>query len=241
MFREQYPHNKVQQMRGACGRAYAIDGEIWYSVVSSKMNQLHSFTCAQVGDCGGVAVMMVAVGGCVDCGDDDRGGVGCGGGGGWKVAAEVGQRLWWGRRWRVAARGGKWCRGSGRSGGREHFWVRRKSFPAAEVVAGGGGGWPEIMGWEESDKASLVRVPVANVTLSSSAHLLRENTDSFPLFAARVSLYLRFLLGLSVFAMVAACASRAAAIPSEINCQIVACVMAGAVDVDTLLGGTLST
>ncbi|GJZ04367.1 ribosomal protein L2, partial [Tanacetum coccineum] len=29
------------------------------------------------------------------------------------------------------------------------------------------------------DKASSVRVPVANVTLSSSAHLLRENTDSF--------------------------------------------------------------
>ncbi|GJZ51734.1 hypothetical protein Tco_0606249 [Tanacetum coccineum] len=28
------------------------------------------------------------------------------------------------------------------------------------------------------DKASSVRVPVANVTLSSSAHLLRENTDS---------------------------------------------------------------
>nr|GEX80703.1 retrovirus-related Pol polyprotein from transposon TNT 1-94 [Tanacetum cinerariifolium] len=31
------------------------------------------------------------------------------------------------------------------------------------------------------DKASLVRVPVANVTLSSSAHLLRENTDSLVL------------------------------------------------------------
>ncbi|GJS85798.1 hypothetical protein Tco_0752339 [Tanacetum coccineum] len=28
------------------------------------------------------------------------------------------------------------------------------------------------------DKASLVKVPVANVTLFSSAHLLRENTDS---------------------------------------------------------------
>ncbi|GJU10036.1 hypothetical protein Tco_1132432 [Tanacetum coccineum] len=28
------------------------------------------------------------------------------------------------------------------------------------------------------DKASSVKVPVANVTLSSSAHLLRENTDS---------------------------------------------------------------
>ncbi|GJU30153.1 hypothetical protein Tco_1173742 [Tanacetum coccineum] len=29
------------------------------------------------------------------------------------------------------------------------------------------------------DKASSVKVPVANVTLFSSAHLLRENTDSF--------------------------------------------------------------
>ncbi|GKG15963.1 hypothetical protein Tco_0358286, partial [Tanacetum coccineum] len=28
------------------------------------------------------------------------------------------------------------------------------------------------------DKASSVKVPVANVTLFSSAHLLRENTDS---------------------------------------------------------------
>nr|GEX56358.1 hypothetical protein [Tanacetum cinerariifolium] len=37
-----------------------------------------------------------------------------------------------------------------------------------------------------------------------------------------VSLDLRFLLGLSVFAMVTASASRAAAITSEINCQIVA-------------------
>nr|GFA52054.1 hypothetical protein [Tanacetum cinerariifolium] len=36
-------------------------------------------------------------------------------------------------------------------------------------------------GWAyafHQDKASLVRVPVANVILSSSAHLLRENTDS---------------------------------------------------------------
>nr|GEU94210.1 reverse transcriptase domain-containing protein [Tanacetum cinerariifolium] len=43
MFREQYPHNIVQQMRGARGRAYAIDGGIWYSVVSSRMDQLHLF------------------------------------------------------------------------------------------------------------------------------------------------------------------------------------------------------
>nr|GEZ35803.1 hypothetical protein [Tanacetum cinerariifolium] len=67
------------------------------------------------------------------------------------------------------------------------------------------------------DKASLVRVTVANVTMSSLAHLLRENTNSFPLFTTGVSFDLRFLLGLSVFSMVAASASRAAAIPSEIN------------------------
>ncbi|GJZ44821.1 hypothetical protein Tco_0592417 [Tanacetum coccineum] len=38
-----------------------------------------------------------------------------------------------------------------------------------------------IIGWayaSHQDKASLVRVPVANVTLFSSAQLLRENTDS---------------------------------------------------------------
>ncbi|GJY32940.1 hypothetical protein Tco_0417409, partial [Tanacetum coccineum] len=38
-----------------------------------------------------------------------------------------------------------------------------------------------VLGWAyafHQDKASSVRVPVANVTLFSSAHLLRENTDS---------------------------------------------------------------
>nr|GEY62882.1 hypothetical protein [Tanacetum cinerariifolium] len=35
-------------MSEARRRAYAIDCGIWYSVVSSNMNQLHSFTCAQV-------------------------------------------------------------------------------------------------------------------------------------------------------------------------------------------------
>ncbi|GKB83834.1 hypothetical protein Tco_0950729, partial [Tanacetum coccineum] len=40
------------------------------------------------------------------------------------------------------------------------------------------------IGWAyafHQDKASSVRVPVENVTLSSSAYLLRENTDSFDL------------------------------------------------------------
>ncbi|GJX30281.1 hypothetical protein Tco_0238360 [Tanacetum coccineum] len=43
------------------------------------------------------------------------------------------------------------------------------------------GGWVVLEGWAcafHQDKASSVKVPVANVTLSSSAHLLRENTDS---------------------------------------------------------------
>ncbi|GKA11218.1 hypothetical protein Tco_0690651 [Tanacetum coccineum] len=38
------------------------------------------------------------------------------------------------------------------------------------------------IGWAyafHQDKASLVRVPIANVTLSSLAHLLRENTDTY--------------------------------------------------------------
>nr|GFA69151.1 hypothetical protein [Tanacetum cinerariifolium] len=30
-------------MGGAHGRAYAIDGGIWYSVVSLRMDQLHLF------------------------------------------------------------------------------------------------------------------------------------------------------------------------------------------------------
>ncbi|GJY01605.1 hypothetical protein Tco_0359757 [Tanacetum coccineum] len=38
-------------------------------------------------------------------------------------------------------------------------------------------GWAYCISTKEN-KASLVREPVANVTLSSSAHLLRENTDS---------------------------------------------------------------
>ncbi|GJV41566.1 hypothetical protein Tco_1420006 [Tanacetum coccineum] len=61
-------------------------------------------------------------------------------------------------------------------------------------------------GWAyafHQDKSSSVRVLVANVTLFSLAHLLRENTDSI-----RVPLGLMFLLGLLVPAIVAACASE---------------------------------
>ncbi|GJT08912.1 hypothetical protein Tco_0843374 [Tanacetum coccineum] len=49
------------------------------------------------------------------------------------------------------------------------------------------------------DKASSVKVPVANVTLFSSAHLLRENTDSFPVFTAGVPVR---LLALAMVAVV---------------------------------------
>nr|GEV16962.1 hypothetical protein [Tanacetum cinerariifolium] len=63
----------------------------------------------------------------------------------------------------------------------------------------------------------------------------------FPLFATEVSLDPVFLLVLSVFAMVAAYASRATAIPSVLSCWMTARVMAGATDVDVLLEGILST
>ncbi|GKA27362.1 hypothetical protein Tco_0713530 [Tanacetum coccineum] len=64
-----------------------------------------------------------------------------------------------------------------------------------------------VFGWAyafHQDKASSVKVPVANVTLFSSAHLLRENTDS------GVPIGPVFLLGLLALAIVAAYASRAA-------------------------------
>ncbi|GJY81951.1 hypothetical protein Tco_0494702 [Tanacetum coccineum] len=99
-------------------------------------------------------------------------------------------------------------------------------------------------GWAyafHQDKASLVRVPVANVTLSSSAHLLRENTDSFPLFAIGISLGPVFLLGLSAIAMAATCVSRAVAMLLAINYWMAAKVMVGVSDVDVLLGDILLT
>ncbi|GJV75835.1 hypothetical protein Tco_1507419 [Tanacetum coccineum] len=83
------------------------------------------------------------------------------------------------------------------------------------------------------DKASSVKVPVANVTLSSSAHLLRENTDSVRSNQrTRISLGSVFLLELSEFAMVAACAFRAEEMPSLISCRMASKVMAGVSDVD---------
>nr|GEV55978.1 hypothetical protein [Tanacetum cinerariifolium] len=48
-----------------------------------------------------------------------------------------------------AAREGEWRGGSDRSGDRESFWVRRKSFPAAAAAAwwpAAGGGWPVGVG-----------------------------------------------------------------------------------------------
>nr|GEX20115.1 hypothetical protein [Tanacetum cinerariifolium] len=82
------------------GRAYVIDGGIWYSVVSSKMNQLHSFMCAQV-----VGMVVTVV---VTKWES----------GGWEM--ERSDDYWWCYRWRrrvrVAAVGvdekGKWRRKS---------------------------------------------------------------------------------------------------------------------------------
>ncbi|GKE56316.1 hypothetical protein Tco_1495501, partial [Tanacetum coccineum] len=67
------------------------------------------------------------------------------------------------------------------------------------------------------DRASSVRVPVENVTLFSSTHLLRENTHS-----VRVPIGPVFLLGLLVPAIVAAYASRAAVTLSTTSFLMVA-------------------
>ncbi|GKA05327.1 hypothetical protein Tco_0684447 [Tanacetum coccineum] len=100
------------------------------------------------------------------------------------------------------------------------------------------------MGWAyefHQDSASSVKLPVANVTLSSSTHLLRENTDSFPVFATGIPVGPVFLLGLLALAIDAACSFRAEEMPSLISCWMAAKVMAGVSDVDVLLGGILST
>ncbi|GJR50063.1 hypothetical protein Tco_1400584 [Tanacetum coccineum] len=92
------------------------------------------------------------------------------------------------------------------------------------------------------DRASSVKVPVANVTLFSSAQLLRENTDSVRSnkrmrSSSEVRVYLYRLLALAIDA---ACAFRAEEMPSLISCWMAAKVMAGVSDVDILLGGILS-
>ncbi|GJR42032.1 hypothetical protein Tco_1310135 [Tanacetum coccineum] len=89
-----------------------------------------------------------------------------------------------------------------------------------------------IIGWAcafHQDKASSVKVPVANVTLFSSTHLLHENTDS-----------VRVPVRLLALAMAAVCASRAV-VRSAISFRMASKVMAGVSDVDVLLGGILST
>ncbi|GJX66112.1 hypothetical protein Tco_0300455 [Tanacetum coccineum] len=70
------------------------------------------------------------------------------------------------------------------------------------------------------------------VTLSSSAHLLRENTNSFPVFATRVLVGPVFLLGLLALAIDAAYAFRDEEMPLLISCRMVAKVMVGVSDVD---------
>ncbi|GJY93611.1 hypothetical protein Tco_0509393 [Tanacetum coccineum] len=73
-----------------------------------------------------------------------------------------------------------------------------------------------------------VRVPVANVTLSSSAHLLQENTDS-----VRSNQWMR--------SIAPSVPLKAEKMPSLISCWMSAKVMASVSDVDILLGGILST
>nr|GEV07916.1 hypothetical protein [Tanacetum cinerariifolium] len=85
------------------------------------------------------------------------------------------------------------------------------------------------------DKASSVRVPVANFTLQTSVQLLWENTDSVR-SNQRMS-----PTSPSVHLKLKACASRATATLSATSFLITAWVKAGTTDVDVFLGDILST
>ncbi|GJZ46171.1 hypothetical protein Tco_0593767 [Tanacetum coccineum] len=91
------------------------------------------------------------------------------------------------------------------------------------------------------DRASSVKVPVANFTLLSSVQLLWENTYSVLSNQRMRPIVHSEPLKLIVFAMLAACASRAVVTLSATNFMMAARVMASASDVDILLGGILST
>ncbi|GJR33390.1 hypothetical protein Tco_1109622 [Tanacetum coccineum] len=97
--------------------------------------------------------------------------------------------------------------------------------------------WNLLISWAyafHQDKASSVKVPVANVTLFSSAHLLRENTDS-----VRSNQRIRPTAPSVPLKQKAVYASTAV-VRSAISCRMAAKVMAGVSDVDVLLGGILS-
>ncbi|GJW83574.1 hypothetical protein Tco_0156719 [Tanacetum coccineum] len=78
------------------------------------------------------------------------------------------------------------------------------------------------------DRASSVKVPVANVTLFSLAQLLQENIDSVHSNQRMRSTAPSVPL-------------KSEEMPSLISCWMAAKVMAGVSDVDVLLGGILST
>ncbi|GJU12252.1 hypothetical protein Tco_1134648 [Tanacetum coccineum] len=91
------------------------------------------------------------------------------------------------------------------------------------------------IGWAyafHQDKASSVKVPVANITLFSSTHLLRENTDSFPGFSESSSKITSTYHGSSLCFQ--GCSKISSQLPDGIQ------IMAGVLDVDVLLGGILS-
>ncbi|GJR04526.1 hypothetical protein Tco_0527510 [Tanacetum coccineum] len=81
--------------------------------------------------------------------------------------------------------------------------------------------------------------PLVSAVLGQMAHIVASITlNSLHFLATRASIG---SVVLSVFAMLAACASRAAKTLSETSFLMAARVMTGASDVDVLLGGILST
>ncbi|GJY96753.1 hypothetical protein Tco_0513663 [Tanacetum coccineum] len=99
-----------------------------------------------------------------------------------------------------------------------------------------------VVGWAcafHQDKASSVKVPVANVTLFSSAHLLRENTDSVHSNQRIRPTAPSVPLKQKALAMAAVCASTAV-VRSAISCRMTFKVCPWFSDL-RLVGGILST
>ncbi|GKB69177.1 hypothetical protein Tco_0930589 [Tanacetum coccineum] len=85
---------------------------------------------------------------------------------------------------------------------------------------------------------NLTEILDQEIMLMSRCHRndCKRVANHFPFFATGISLGPVFLLGLSVFAMTAVYASRAA-VKSAISCRMASKVMVGVLDVDVLLGG----
>nr|GFA99140.1 hypothetical protein [Tanacetum cinerariifolium] len=88
---------------------------------------------------------------------------------------------------------------------------------------------------------AVISVGVTVVVVVESSSIVKLSFVITWYLHRRASLGSEFMFVLSAFAMLAACTSRAAVTLSTTNCLMATRVMVGALHVDVLLGGILST